>query len=182
MLWKNKVKKDEYVVKNASLEAVAKAKIEKNAHLEAEKKAKAEEKIRLEVEAEAKAKAEAEVKTCLEADAKTKIEEKACVETQAKAKEEKIWLEIEAEVKAKAESENDWWSHTCESLKMFSNVMTRKELILWLKILWLLLWNNNYLNSWNTLGWFIYFSQKFSVLWGTEISVVRPQYRNFCAP
>ena len=29
---------------------------------------------------------------------------------------------------------------------------------------------------------FIYFSQKFSVLWGTEISVVRLQYRNFCAP
>ena len=33
-----------------------------------------------------------------------------------------------------------------------------------------------------TRGWFIYFSQKFSALWGTEISVVRPQYRNFCGP
>ena len=29
---------------------------------------------------------------------------------------------------------------------------------------------------------FICFSQKFSVLRGTEISVVRPQYRNFCDP
>ena len=33
-----------------------------------------------------------------------------------------------------------------------------------------------------TWACFIYFSQKFSVLWGREISVVRPQYRNFCAP
>ena len=42
--------------------------------------------------------------------------------------------------------------------------------------------NKNQLCTFIPLACFIYFLQKFSVLRGTEISVIGPLYRNFCAP